>query len=64
MAAERQMLEGHQDVNRGGMYNRRSTGIACSVKVKHTILENKLSGIQYFLQFGAAKKCCTGISAT
>lgn len=63
MAAKRQTLEGHQDVNRGGMCNR-SAGTAFSVKEKHTILENKLSGLQYFLQFGAAKKCHTGISAT
>lgn len=64
MAAKRQALEGHWDRKRGGMCTRRSAGIAFSVKERYTILENKLSGIQYFLQFGAAKKCCTGISAT
>lgn len=64
MAAKRQALEGHRDMKRGGACSRRSAGIAFSVKERHTILEKKLSGIQYFLQFGAAKKCCTGISAT
>lgn len=64
MAAKRHTLEAHQGVNTGGICNRRYAGIAFSVKEKHTILENKLSGIQYFLQFGATKKCCTGISAT
>lgn len=64
LAAKRQVLEGHRDVKRGSICSRRSAGIAFSVEERHTILENKLSGIQYFLQFSAAKKCCTGISAT
>lgn len=50
-------------MKRWGMCNRRSAGSAIAVKEKHTVLESKLSGNQCFLQFGADKKCCTGISA-
>lgn len=63
VAAKRQMLEGHQGMHRRGMCNR-SAGIVFPVKEKCTILANKLFRIQYFLQFGAVKKCCTGISVT
>lgn len=64
MAAKRQALEGHRDMKRGGMCSRRSAGIAFSVKERHTILEKTIWNTIFSAIFGAAKKCCTGISAT